>query len=151
CVNAKCTDAAAIAQARSRVQDTCGCTRTGQSHKTYTKCVKSTMKLADLTAIIPDQKCRKLIISCENASICGKPDAAVCCVAKKNGKVKASIVGSEAKCKKGSACGALLGFYSTSDACADDGTCAGPPPNSATGAFVLKGALPATPGRFNYN
>ena len=46
------------------------------------KCVKSTLKLANLTALIPEKACRKLIKKCENASICGKPNAAVCCVAK---------------------------------------------------------------------
>jgi phosphatidylinositol-3-phosphatase len=133
CVNAKCPDADAIANARSIIQETCGCTREGQTHGTYTQCVKSTLKLANLTALIPNKRCRKLIKQCENASICGKPAAAVCCVRKKkNGKIKASIVGSAAKCKKGSACGALLGFFSTSDACADDGTCAGPPTTTTT-------------------
>src|SRR5262249_24335827 len=63
---------------------------------------------------------------CENASICGKPNGAVCCSLNKHNQVKASIVGSASKCKKGSACGAMLGLYSKFDACATDGTCAGP-------------------------
>ena len=105
-------------------------------------------------------------MKCESASICGKPNAAVCCTAKKNGQIKATIVNSAAKCKKGSACGALLGFFSTSDACDTDGTCAGPTtttttPTSTTtttttggpagGGAILKGALTATLGRFNFN
>ena len=161
CVNKKCTDATTIENARGIIQTTCGCTRAGQTHGKYEKCVKATLKAANLTALIPDKSCRKLIMKCEAASICGKPSAAVCCVSKKNG-VKASIVNSSLKCKKGSACGAILGLYSTSDACAADGTCAGPttttttPSNTTTttvpsGGSVLKGALKPTPGRFNYN
>jgi hypothetical protein len=144
CVNAKCTDSTAIENARGVIQTTCGCTRAGQTHGTYQKCVKSTLKAANLTALIPDKACRKLIMKCEASSICGRLTADVCCVPKKNGKVKASIVKSAAKCKKGSACGAMLGLYSTFDACAADGTCAGP-------VTVLKGALTPTLGRFNYN
>ncbi len=157
CVSAKCTDASAIEQARGVIQTTCGCTREGQKHGTYAKCVKKTLMAADLTAIIPEKPCRKLIMKCENSSICGKLSSAVCCVAKKNGKVKASIVNSATACKKGSACGALLGLYSTFDACAADGTCAGPTTTTTTtipppsGGAVLKGALTATAGRFNYN
>jgi hypothetical protein len=67
----------------------------------------------------------------------------VCCVLKKNGKVKSSIVGKPSKCKKGSACGAFLGFFSKFDACDADGTCAGPttttttsPPTSTTGSVT---------------
>jgi hypothetical protein len=156
CVNAKCTDAAAIEQARAMIQSSCGCTRTGQTHGKYTKCVKGALKLANITALIPDKPCRKLIMKCENSSICGKPNAAVCCVTKKNGTVKASIVKTASKCK-GSACGALLGLYSTSDGCASDGTCAGPISSSTTTTTlvshgsVLKGALTSTAGRFNYN
>src|SRR5215510_3279694 len=160
CVNDKCTDSASIEKARSMIQSTCGCTREGQKHDKYVKCVKGALKVADVTALIPQKPCRKLIMNCEKNSICGKPDAAVCCVSKNNGTVKASIVKTASKCK-GSACGALLGLYSTSDACASDGTCAGPPTTTITsstttttvvsGGSVLKGALTSTPGRFNYN
>jgi hypothetical protein len=127
CISNKCQDADAIERARELIQDTCGCTRSGQTHSTYKKCVQSTLKLANLTALIPQKQCRKLIKKCESTSICGKLNAVVCCTLKKNDKVKSSIVGSADKCK-GSACGALLGYYGTSDACAEDGTCAGPKP-----------------------
>ena len=43
------------------------------SHGKYVKCVKSTLKLANLTALIPDKACRKLITQCESASICHIP------------------------------------------------------------------------------
>ena len=66
---------------------------------------------------------------------------------KKNNKVKASIVGSPAKCKKGSACGALLGFYSKFDACAADGTCAGPKPTTTTTTAPTTTAPPTTTTR----
>jgi hypothetical protein len=161
CTNARCTDAAAIAQVRAMVQATCDCTGSGQTHGKYVRCVKTALKGADIVALLPDRPCRRLVTSCEAASICGKPDAAVCCVKKPSGKVKASVAKS---CKKGSACGALLGFFSTSDACATDGTCAGPAVTTTTisgstttttiasgGGSVLKGALAATAGRFNYN
>jgi len=153
CVSAKCPDTTSIEQTRATIQSTCGCTREGQTHGTYTKCVKTALKAGNLTALIP-KPCRKLIMQCESASICGKPNAAVCCIAKGNGKVKSSIVGKPAKCKKGSACGALLGLFSKFDACAPDGTCAGPPTTTTTtlpGNTVLQGALAATAGRFNYN
>jgi hypothetical protein len=163
CTNAKCTDAAAIEQARSIIQSTCGCTRAGQTHGTYQKCVKKTLKAANLTALIPSKPCRKLIMKCESKSICGRTTSSVCCTLKKNGTLKKSIVKSADKCK-GSACGAVLGLYSTFDACAADATCAGPTtttttPGSTTttttqpsGGSVLKGALaPPTLGRFNYN
>ena len=155
CTNTKCTDAAAIAQARATIQETCGCTRAGQTHGKYAKCVKSTLKLANLTALIPDKACRKLITQCESASICCKPNAAVCCTLKKNDKLKASIAGNATKCK-GSACGAFLNLFSKFDACATDGTCAGPvTPTTTTipsaGGAVLQGALIPTPGRFNFN
>jgi len=163
CTNAKCTDAAAIEQARSIIQSTCGCTRAGQTHGTYQKCVKKTLKAANLTALIPSKPCRKLIMKCESQSICGRTTSSVCCTLKKNGTLKKSIVKSADKCK-GSACGAVLGLYSTFDACAADATCAGPtttttttPGNTTTtttqpsGGSVLKGALTSTAGRFNYN
>ncbi|HKA30151.1 MAG TPA: hypothetical protein VKH82_12285 [Candidatus Binatia bacterium] len=126
CVNTKCSNSTAIEKARQMIQSTCGCTRSGQTHGKYKKCVKSALHAADLTAIIPQKPCRKLIMKCENASICGKPNAAVCCSLNKRDRVKASIVGSASKCKKGSACGAMLGLYSKFDACSTDGTCAGP-------------------------
>jgi hypothetical protein len=156
CVNAKCTDSTSIENARGVIQSNCGCTREGQTHGKYEKCVKSALKAANLAALIPDKHCRKLIMKCEASSICGKLSSAVCCATKKNGQIKASIVKSAAKCKKGSACGAMLGLYSTFDACAADGTCAGPPTTTTTttlpsGGAVLKGALTSTPGRFNYN
>lgn len=153
CVNAKCTDTTAIENARAQIQSTCGCTREGQKHGTYQKCVKKTLQLANITALIPQKPCRKLIMKCESQSICGKPNAAVCCKLKKNGQPKAAIVNTAAKCKNGSACGALLGLFSTFDACDTNGTCAGTTTNTggSGGGSVLKGALPSTPGRFNYN
>src|SRR5262245_6139713 len=155
CVNAKCTNSAAIENARGVIQTACGCTRSGQTLGKYKKCVKSTLKAANLTALIPDKACRKLIMKCEASSLCGRLSSAVCCSTKKNGQLKASIVKTATKCKKGSACGAMLGFYSTFDACAADGTCAGPPTTTTTalpsGGSVLTGALPPTLGRFNFN
>ena len=162
CVNAKCTDTTAIEQARARIQATCGCTRDGQKPGNYKKCVKGELKVADITALIPQKACRKLIMRCESASICGKPDAAVCCVPKGNGKVKSSIVRTPTKCTKGTACGASLGFFSKFDACAADGTCAGPQTTSSTSTTtsstmppsrgaVLRGVLPSTTGLFNFS
>jgi hypothetical protein len=145
CASPQCPEsAAAIENARGVIQTTCGCTRSGQTPGKYKSCVKSTLHAANLTALIPDKPCRKLIMKCETSSLCGRLSSDVCCVLKKNGKVKASIVKTATKCKKGSACGAMLGLFSTFDACAADGTCAGPP-------TMLKGALTSTLGRFNYN
>ena len=132
CITPKCSDTTAIEMARGMIQSTCGCTQEGQRHGAYIKCVKSTLKTPKFTALIAQKACRRLIMKCESASICGKPNAAVCCVLKKNGKVKSSIVGKTAKCKKGSACGAFLGFFSQFDACDADGTCAGPTTTTTT-------------------
>src|SRR5262245_2596307 len=127
-VNAKCTNAAAIAQARGIIQSACGCT-SSQTHGTYKKCVKGQLKLANLTTLIPDKPCRKLIMKCEAQSICGRTSFSVCC---KAGKHNGSIVKTVVKCKNGSACGALLGRYNTSVAYSADGTCAGPTTNATT-------------------
>ena len=132
CVNTKCSDTAAIEEARGIIQSVCGCTREGQTHNKYTKCVKSALKLDNVTALIPGKACRKLILRCENTSVCGRPNAVVCCVQRKNGTVKASIVASSTKCRKGSACGVLQGPVSKFDACAPDGACAGPPTTTTT-------------------
>src|SRR4029077_4203879 len=64
------------------------------------------------------------VMRCESSSICGQPDAVVCCKTKKSGKVAASMRKSAANCKSGIACGASLGLYSTFDACNSTGTCA---------------------------
>jgi len=145
CVNPKkCPDAAAIEKARQMLQNTCGCTQSDQTHGKYTQCVKKGLKAADITA-----PCRKLIMKCEKASICGKPNGAVCCALNKHNLVKASIVPSASGCK-GSACGPTLGLFSKFDACATDGTCAGQT-TTPSGGSVLKGALTATLGRFNFN
>ncbi len=132
CVDARCTDAASIENARAFLQSTCGCTRQGETHEQYRKCVRRTLKLSNLTALLPERRCRALVRQCERASICGKPNAAVCCVLRRNGSVKATIVGSPAACRKGSACGAALGRFGTADACAADATCAGAATSTTT-------------------
>src|SRR5262249_14877237 len=63
------------------------------------------------------------VMRCESKSICGEPDAVVCCRMKK-GKLLASIRKSAARCKNATACGASLGLYSTFDACGATGACA---------------------------
>jgi Eukaryotic aspartyl protease len=136
CVDAHCTDATSIESARVLLQDSCGCTREGETHEKYSNCVKRTLKLPALTALLPDKRCRTLVLQCERASICGRPDAAVCCVTKKNGSVKASIVASPVACKKGHPCGGSLGLFSRADACAADGSCAGETSTSTTTTTV---------------
>jgi len=130
------------------LQSTCGCT-SGQTHGRYTQCVKTSLNAAEFKTIIPQKACRKRILTCEKASICGKPNGAVCCSLNKRNQIKASIVASANKCK-GSACDATLGLFSKFDACATDGTCAGQT-TTPSGGSVLKGALTATLGRFNFN
>jgi hypothetical protein len=144
CVSAKCTDTVSIEQARDTIQETCGCQRDGQKHGTYVKCVKRTLKLADLTALIPQRGCRKLILKCEKASICGKPNASICCSLKRNGKPRAKIVKNEFRCTRGSACGAILGLFSKFDACSDDGTCAGPVTTTTTSTTTTSTLAPVT-------
>jgi Thaumatin family len=124
CVSKKCSDAAVVQQARETIQQTCGCMRGGQTHRAYMACVKSALKPAKLAALGLQRPCRNAVMRCESKSICGQPDAVVCCRTKKSGKVAASMRKSAAKCKNGIACGASLGLYSTFDACGTTGTCA---------------------------
>src|SRR5262249_45231616 len=91
CVDAHCTDATSIERARALLRNGCGCTREGETHEKYSSCVKRTLKQPELEALLPDKRCRTLVLQCERASICGRPNAAVCCVTRRNG-VKASIV-----------------------------------------------------------
>ena len=123
CVSKKCSDAAVVQQARESIQQTCGCMRAGQTHRAYMKCVKSALKPAKLATLGLQRPCRNAVMRCENKSICGQPDAVVCCRAKK-GKLLASIRRSATRCKNARACGASLGLYSTFDACDPTGTCA---------------------------
>src|SRR5262249_6504297 len=87
---------------------------------------------------------------CESESICGKPNAAVCCALRRNGNVRASIVGSPTACRKGTACGAALGLFTTSDACSTDATCAGVATTSTTTTTVAGASsttsIPSTGG-----
>lgn len=123
CVSAKCPDEALVQQARGTIQQTCGCMRAGQTHRAYMKCVKNALKGADLSSL--RRPCRKLILRCERKSICGEPEAVVCCRMKKTGKVGATIHKLATKCKNGRACSASLGLYSSFDACDATGVCAG--------------------------
>jgi hypothetical protein len=124
CVSKKCSDAALVERARVSIQETCGCMQAGGTHRAYMTCVKSALKPAKLAALGLRRPCRNAIMRCESKSICGEPDAVVCCRAKKSGKLVTSIRKSAAKCKNAQACGASLGLYSTFDACGPTGTCA---------------------------
>jgi hypothetical protein len=124
CVSKQCPDATLVQQAQVIIEEMCGCTRAGQTHRGYMKCVKTALRDERLTALMQQRPCRNVIMRCAKSSICGKRDAVVCCQTKKSGKVVASIRKS-AKCKNGRACGASLGLYSTFDACDTTGVCAG--------------------------
>jgi len=52
CISARCADTTAIENARGMIQSSCGCTRPGQTHGKYKKCVKMTLRLANITALI---------------------------------------------------------------------------------------------------
>jgi hypothetical protein len=121
CVSKKCPDVALVERARVSMQQTCGCMRAGQPHRAYMTCVKKALKaeLSELT-----RPCRNVVVRCESKSICGDPNAVVCCKTKKSGKVVASMRKSKTKCRNGTACGASLGLYSTFDACGSNGACA---------------------------
>jgi hypothetical protein len=119
CVSKKCSDAALVEQARVSIEQTCGCMKAGQPHRAYMTCVKKALKETNLK-----RPCRNIALRCESKSICGNPEAVVCCRTKKSGKVVASMRTSTALCRKGTACGASLGLYSTFDACGTAGACA---------------------------
>src|SRR5262245_60320119 len=125
CVSKKCPDAALVERARVSIQQTCGCMRAGQAHRAYMRCVKNALKAAELPELALPRPCRNVVRQCEGKSICGEPDAVVCCKTRKSGKVVASMRKSSTKCKNATACGAALGRYSTFDACGTTGTCAG--------------------------
>src|SRR5262249_28232711 len=124
CVSKKCSDAALVERARVSIQQTCGCMKAGQPHRAYMTCVKKALKETQLAELNLERPCRNVVLRCESKSICGNPDAVVCCRAKKSGEVVASIGKSAASCKNAQACGASLGLYSTFDACGPTGTCA---------------------------
>jgi hypothetical protein len=124
CVSKKCSDEALVEGARVSIQQTCGCMKAGQPHRAYMTCVKKALKEAQLPELNLKRPCRNIVLRCESKSICGNPDAVVCCRTKKSGKVVASMRKSTAQCRKGTACGASLGLYSTFDACGTTGTCA---------------------------
>src|SRR5215472_17538047 len=124
CESKKCSDAALVERARVSIQQTCGCMQAGQPHRAYMTCVKKALKEAQLPDLNLKPPCRNIVKRCESKSICGNPDAVVCCRTKKSGKVVASMRKSTAQCRKGTACGASLGLYSTFDACGTTGTCA---------------------------
>lgn len=124
CVSTACPDAAAIQAARDVVQDRCGCGQRGQSRAQYAKCAKRTLRAADHAALSLSKSCRNMVMRCERESVCGDPESVVCCKRKKSGEVVRSIRPSAARCK-GTACRAAPNVFSTFDACADDGSCAG--------------------------
>ena len=151
CIDARCADEASIESARAFLESTCACSDPGQAHQKYRKCVRNSLKLPSVTNLLPEKRCRALVLRCESASICGKPNAAVCCTLRRNGEVRASVVGSPAACRKGTACGAALGLFTTSDACAADATCAGATttttttvggPSSTTSSTLPQSSLP---------
>ena len=124
CVSKKCPDAPLVEQARVTIQQTCGCMQGGSTHRAYMSCVKKALKAAELPELTLPRPCRNAVMRCERKSICGEPDAVVCCKTKKSGKVVASMRKSATKCKNGSACAGTLGRYSTFDACGPTGACA---------------------------
>jgi hypothetical protein len=124
CVSKKCSDAALVERARVGIQQTCECMKAGQPHRAYMTCVKKALKEAQGPELNLKRPCRNIVLRCESKSICGNPDAVVCCRANKSGKVVASMRKSTAQCRKGTTCGASLGLYSTFDACGTTGTCA---------------------------
>src|SRR5262249_50868678 len=133
CVSKRCPDAALVERARVSMQQTCGCMRAGQPHRAYMTCVKKALKAAELPELT--RPCRNVVVRCESKSICGDPNAVVCCKTKKSGKVVASMRKSKTKCRNGTACGASLGLYSPFDACGTNGACAAqetPPTVAAT-------------------
>ena len=79
CIDARCADEASIESARAFLESTCACSDPGQTHQKYRKCVRNSLKLPSVTNLLPEKRCRALVLRCESASICGKPNAAVCC------------------------------------------------------------------------
>jgi len=134
CVSKKCSDAALVERARVGIEQTCGCMQVGQPHRAYLTCVKKALKETQLPALNLERPCRNVVLRCESKSICGNPDAVVCCRTKKSGKVVASMRKSTALCRKGTACGASLGLYSTFDACGTAGACAAQETTTTTSA-----------------
>jgi len=89
CVSKKCSDAALVERARVSIEQTCGCMKAGQPHRAYMTCVKKALKAAELPELT--RPCRNVVVRCESKSICGDPNAIVCCKTKKSGKVVASM------------------------------------------------------------
>src|SRR5262249_33141785 len=124
CVSKACPDAALIERTRLTLEERCGCMQPGQSHRAYMKCVRKVLDTTTEPDMLIDRPCRNAVVRCESKSICGQPDAVVCCKLRNLGTVVASMRKPARQCKKGVACGAALGRYSTFDACNPTGGCA---------------------------
>jgi hypothetical protein len=119
CTSARCRDTKAIATARAVIGERCNCALS-PSHKSYMRCVKEVLKQTVRDGGLP-ASCKKAVLKCEGPTTCGQKEAVACCTMKR-GKMRARIVSSVAKCKKGRAC---PGVRSALDACTPQGECSG--------------------------
>jgi hypothetical protein len=118
----KCSDAEAVASARAEIAAQCDCA--GSKRKAYVKCVKKQLKRAVKEGL--PKKCRKYAQKCEKKSTCGRQNAAICCEAKKSGRVKAWVASRAKRCEQrgGLTCGTMAHAV---DACTEAGLCVQPP------------------------
>jgi hypothetical protein len=92
---AKCTDTSVISSALESTVSTCSCA--SLKHGKFVQCVKKALK-----TFSGDKSCKKAAVKAAQQSLCGKPNAVVCCQATK--KSTGSVKKNANKCKKGNVC-----------------------------------------------
>ena len=119
CTSPQCPNDTIVEPVRQMIAASCDCAGVS-SHKQYLRCAKEVMKGAIRAQTLPAE-CKRTVRRCEARSTCGRiKSAAVCCVPKRQGRIKALVTKNENRCR-GTLC---EGPLAAADACRADGTCA---------------------------
>src|SRR5579862_442756 len=129
-------DAAAVAAARSSIDEMCDCSD-ATPHGQYVRCAVSVVRTAVLTGHLPSY-CKGAVVRCAARSICGKAGFVTCCRTTATGATSCKIKRDPALCVApvgGEACVGV--FPSCCDACTDSGcatttTTTSAPPSTTT-------------------
>jgi hypothetical protein len=116
CATGKCTSPAAVEDVRGLIAAACDCSG-ATTKRSYLRCAKDVLRGALRDGTLP-KACRSGVWGCEVQSTCGLPSASICCV-QRGAKVKAKLLGSDAKCR-GNMC---RGARSVAEACSAEATC----------------------------
>jgi hypothetical protein len=119
CTSPECPNDTIVDPVRQMIAASCDCAGAG-SHKRYVRCAKEVVKAAIRAQTLPTA-CNRTIRRCEARSTCGIRNAAVCCVPKGEGRIKALVTKKSSRCRRGNLCTEPM---AAADACKTDGTCA---------------------------